>query len=856
MARRDTDANAPLMAGVDEVALSDKVEELLDKLQVEEKVALLSGSSMWECGGVRRLGLPTLRVTDGPHGARGACLHGQPDSLLSPCEVALGATFNVDVLREVGELLGEDCARKGCHVLLGPTLNLQRYPISGRHFECYSEDPYLSARLAVAWVKGLQRYVAACAKHFVGNDQETDRGTMNSVIDVATLREIYLAPFEAAVVEGEVESIMCGYNRLNGDYCTENAWLLEQVLRREWGFTGFVMSDWWGNRATTRSLQAGLNLEMPGVEPRFFGGYLSEAVQRGEVSPELLRNRCRPLVQAALRTSRAVGLPQESAARRRAVLGRAAAESLVLLRNEGGVLPLDVSHLRRVAVIGPNAASTVLQGGGSSRVRTRRCPSILTQVRAMLEPRGVQVEHAPGCVWEWLPGEMITVDIEGLLSMGGGEADGQPSGWCSWVSRSTTINDMFLGFSAMLSQKEWFRRSVMPLLHRCGLRLSTPEEAAARRSPEPTEARTNASGGTCWLVWLSIAAAATAAAYYFGGARITACVAAVSFGLFAKPTLSRCLRRHSEERMMWNAEQAASRADACILVLGTHGWWELEGVDQPHMRLLGRQDELVNRVAAAAGSRPVIAVLNVGSPKELPWLELVPGVIVAHFGGEEAANAVVDALVGVSCPAGRLPTTWPRRLEDVPAVAAARAAARGSVPSNEGLPSGSLEYCEGPFVGYRGYQPDAPWARNVPKPLFPFGYGLSYTSFSYGPLTLKVTSKCVVRGDVVAEDTAHGPRAAASVTVTNVGSRAGADVPQLYVQTSQRPRALCGFKKTASLAPGQEEVVTFELGPRELGERYDASRSAWCPPQRGDMLKFEVGTSSTDVRQEAELRLL
>lgn len=872
----------PLMATL--ARGDDAVEDILGKLSIDEKVALLSGNGMWESGAVPRLGLPPLRFCDGPHGARGPSLGGQADTPLSPCEAALAATFCEETVREVGALVGEDCARKGCHMLLGPTLNLQRYPISGRHFECYSEDPHLTARLGVAWITGVQCHVAACAKHFVGNDQETDRGTMNSVIDERTLREVYLAPFEASVVEGQVEAIMCGYNRLNGKTCTENPWLLERVLRADWGFTGLVMSDWWGNRSMLPALRAGLNLEMPGIEPRFWGGHLADAARRGQVPQELLDSRCRPVLRALRRAStRRGGVAPEDPTRRRTVLRKAAAESLVLLKNEGAVLPLDLRTIGRVAVIGPNAAATVIQGGGSSRVQARRSTTILDELKRALEPRGVTVVYEQGCTWEWLPPSAVTIDVEGLLSMGSCDAEGQPAKSGSSIRRSTTVNDKFLNFASKLSRAEFFRRACMPMLRRCGLRLSTPEEAASKRLPTPAATRGKQQAerddrpllggalavaifGPCWFLYglreasslqLAASAAITAVA-----ASITGRVAWRHRG--GGPAVR---KRRQEEGFLAAAERAAASADAVVLVLGTHGWWEVEGVDQPHMSLLGSQDELVRRVVAAATGHPVVAVLNVGSPKELPWVDQVPGILLAHFGGEELSPAVVDVLLGSTCPAGRLPTTWPQRLDDVPAVAAAVAAAAASLGGQSVLPAGSLQYEEALFVGYRGYAPSAPpWYSQQasqygqagqaapPRPLFVFGHGLSYTRFDYGPLTVKLVE--LISGS-------RGPCALASLTVTNVGERAGAEVVQLYVSAPGQPRALRAFTRTASLAPGASQDLVFQLGARALGERYEVSpgaassstSSAWRRPAPGTIVELEAAASAVDVRQRARLVL-
>lgn len=766
-------------------SIDDRARKVLSQLTLEEKVSLLSGISMWESGGIPRLGIPPLRVTDGPHGARGLSLHGDVGVLLAPCSLAMGATFNDALVEEVGTVLGAETVRRGADVLLGPCLNLQRFPNSGRHFECFSEDPYLASRMGAAYVRGVQKHAVACAKHFVCNDQETDRGTVNSVVDERTLREVYLAPFHAAVEAG-CGAMMCGYNRLNGTYCTENSWLLQQVLRDEWGYKGLVMSDWFGNQSTLPSLRAGLNVEMPGLEPRHFGGYLAEGVRAGRVPPELLDERCMPVLRALLRPNRGNRSrvdgesAQETRKKDEAVMIKASQEACVLLRNEESTLPMDVSRLKKVAIIGPNASKTVIQGGGSSRVHPKAAPSILEVLRSELTTAGVEVVHAQGCEWETLPRHMMNLEVNGLMSMGTCDASGQPI-TSLVLPTSAQFNDIALWLGSWLVSKEWFRILLMPALRSCGWRNSTPAEAAARApARHPSLVRPPQPMGTA-----------------------------------------------GDDALMKAAEKVAEEADACVVVVGTHGFWELEGVDQPHNRLLGRQDELVSRVVAKAKG-PVIVVLNVGSPKELPWFDQVKAVLLAHFGGMGVASAVTNLLLGKTSPLGRLPTTWPKTLDEAAAVSATRGATRNA--------PGDVPYAEGLRLGYRA---------SGPEPLLPFGHGLSYTHFSFRDFQVKQTMPC---GE-------GGPRASASIVVRNDGQRAGAEVAQLYVEADDGIRCLRGFRHTDSLEPGAEERVGFELGPRDLGARFDAATKLWKQPVAGIRLVVNIGASSADRKHTAELVL-
>lgn len=811
-----------------ETLLKDDVEAMFRQLRDDEKVGLLTGRDMWSAGGVSRLGLPPLVMSDGPHGARGCTLRGVDGAALAPCETALAATFNEALITEVGELLGKECVRRGAHMLLGPTVNIQRSPLFGRHFECFSEDPYLSARAAVAYVRGVQKHVAACAKHFAGNDQENFRHSLNTVVDERTLREIYLAPFEAAIKEADCEAVMCGYNRINGRFCTENHWLLSRVLREEWGFQGVAISDWFGNRATVASMEAGLNIEMPGIEPRYYGGHLLDAVRDGRVSRDLLDERARPVLALTLRRTTPpppeATTPREYDACRGKLLRRAAAESMVLLKNEQSVLPLDPTSLRKIAVLGPNAMETVVQGGGSSRVRPRHCKNILAALQEAL-PAGTEIMHSAGC----FRGERAPdAELEALKMMGSCNEAGQPSG----MQIPARGADAALKVGAAISGAEWCRRRAMPVFRRLGWRHSDLATVTAQMqqgdhqvvAPE-AEGWGGRPNSTTALVALALATVMVGGVAAGGAiASYASYSAAAIAGCFGLNLGYGALKRRKASTLLSTAERMASEADATLLVLGTHGFWESEGADQPHMGLPGRQDELVQRVVAAARG-PVIAVLNAGSPKTLPWLDQVPAVLLAHFGGEEMAAAVVDTLLGASTPAGRLPYSWPRSADLSPALAAA--------PSATPARPGDVEYGEGMAVGYRGFPKEAYSLGGAV--LFPFGHGLSYTSFSYGDLQARL-----IPGD--------GPKAEAQLQVRNAGARAGAEVVQLYAEVGASTPVLCGFARTAVLQPGEGEEVAFKLGPRQLGEAFDVAAGSWQAPAKGTTVRLHAGASLSDIR--------
>ncbi len=375
---------------------------MLAALTLDEKARLTAGEDAWHVPAMERLGIGRLKVSDGPAGVRGARFVGTT-SLSFPCGVALGATWDPNMVRRVGEALAAEAKTKRVHVVLGPTINIQRTPLAGRTFECLAEDPWLTSRLAVAYIEGVQAQGVACAvKHFACNDQEQARMTISAEVDDRTLREIHLAAFEAAVREAGVWMVMSAYNRLNGTYCGEHPDLLRRILKREWAFDGVVVSDWYGTHSTAEAANAGLDLEMPGP-PIWLGARLAEAVVAGLVSEGVLDETTRRLLRLMGRTASLVEAtgdardPEDSVddPERRQLARQVAVQGTVLLRNDG-LLPLDRTSLRRVAVIGPNAHRFQGQGGGSAQVNPHQPASLLETLRHGLGP-AVELIHEPGC---------------------------------------------------------------------------------------------------------------------------------------------------------------------------------------------------------------------------------------------------------------------------------------------------------------------------------------------------------------------------------------------------------------------------------------------------------------------------
>ncbi len=754
-------------------------------MQNEELVVSLAGADWWkvdESGDV-----PALKVSDGPSGARGERFVGGPPSVCFPCSAALGASWDVDLVARVGRALAEETRAKGAHVLLGPTVNLQRTPLGGRHFECLSEDPVLSAHLAAAYVDGLQSGgVAACVKHLVANDQEHDRFEISSEPDERTLREVSLLPFEHALRRAGGWSTMVAYNRLHGRHCSEHPGLLTAILRDEWGWDGVVVSDWFATRSTAGSATAGLDLEMPGPALHW-GAALAGALERGEVDVAHVEAKRARLALLGKRTGAHERPPGPDgpggSPEALAVAREAAAAGAVLLRNEpvGGtpVLPLPPG-LGTVAVVGPHADSEVIQGGGSARVTPTDASTVADGLRALLGADAVVVEPG-GAASRGTPvvppralrraDGTVGVDVEVLDAAGEvrhrlrprelrvmvvDDAEPAPSaaGWT--VRASATFTPWVTG------------------LHRW--KVKTGHEAVLTVDGAAVDEVTELTAGRPVLL----------------------AVEARTDDPQARFLLEVRMAPPEPPDAVERAVAAAAAADGAVVVVGLDGDWETEGRDRDDLALPGRQVELI-RAVAAAQPRTVVAVLA-GSPVDLSWADDVPALLWCWYPGQEGGAALADVLTGALEPGGRLPCTMPRRLEDTPAFL--------DTPPDPGV----LRYQEGVFGGHRWYD-----ARGV-EPAFPFGHGLGYTTFAIGAPVL------------AAEQVDPGGEVVLDLPVTNTGGRAGSEVVQVYVgddEASLRrpPRELRAFGKVV-LEPGATATVRCTLTMRELA-CWDPRRGGW-----------------------------
>ena len=819
-------------------ATEARIAALLSELTTEEKVRLLAGASMWQTEPIERLGIPAIKVSDGPNGARGggSFVGGGITSSCFPAEIGLAASWDIALLGRVGAALADETRAKGASLLLAPTVNIHRSPLNGRNFECFSEDPYLSARMAVAYIGGLQAAgVGATVKHFIGNDSEYQRNSISSEIDERTLREIYLPPFEAAVREAGTWAVMSSYNRVNGTYVGESAPLLRTILKDEWGFDGLVMSDWFGTQSTAAAAAAGLDLEMPGP-PRWRGAQLLEALDRGTVPPSAIDDSVRRVLRTIARAGAFADgtIPEERAIdtpERRALLREAAAATMVLLKNDGGALPLDRARVGSIAIIGPNAQRAVIMGGGSAQVNA---PYAVNPHAAIVERVGDAIELG------YALGATNYKDLPLLIPQLVADAAGAPGLTISYYTSLDLSGEPVHTASVQSSEQVWLGSAapgVTPNHFSAALTGSfTPHEDGVHRFSlvSAGRARLLIDGAMAVNNWQPMPGGSyfgMGSTEVMGEATLVAgrsYVLRVEYSTDGAPFICAvrlgCMTPVDPDAIA-KAAALAAQSDVALVFVGTNGDWEGEGNDRADMRLPGEQDALIAAVAAA-NARTVV-VLQTGSPVEMPWLADVAAVLQAWYPGQECGNAIGDVLFGAVNPAGKLPQTFPLRLEDNPAY------------FNYPGENGRVRYGERIFVGYRAYE-----AKDV-APLFPFGFGLSYTSFAYGDL--RISTEMLGPGDLLE----------IQLDITNTGAVAGSEVVQLYIRdlaarVQRPPQELKGFARL-TLAPGETATATFAIDRRALSFWDDAAHAWEAEP---GAFEARVGASSQDIRRTAGFTLV
>jgi beta-glucosidase len=810
-------------------SIERQIDALMEQMTLEEKVSLCHAGSKFAVAAIPRLGIPEFWMSDGPHGVRHEICRDSWDpvdteedrSTYLPTGIALAATWNPELARRFGTVLGAEARHRGKDIILGPGINIARTPLCGRNFEYFGEDPCLIAELAVPVIQGIQgQQVAACVKHFAANNQELNRHAVDAQMDERTLREIYLPGFEAAVKTAQCMTVMGAYNKFRGQHCCHNEHLVNGILKGEWRYDGCYISDWAGVKDTLEAAKFGCDLEMgtsDSYDEFFLGRPFLEALQRGELDEALLDDKVRRNLRAMFRAG--VFDPDRSAGERNTARHHRAAleiarEAIVLLKNEGDVLPLERNALRRLVVIGDNAITRHAPGGHSSGVKALYEVTPLDGLRDRLgdsvEIQFFQGYPAPSGDFETIDPQYLSVADEGAGTH---------------------------GWKASYWQKRYFSGEVI-----------RRPEVAVDFEWKDTAPFPGSEPGQFSATWETVLTAPETGSYEFvligtdqaclliddivvlhrfeGGAKVTGksldLVAGSTYRLRVELWPSRSdLRvklgwippwaRHAEQDDQ-ELLKAARSADAVLFFGGLSHQYDLEGTDRRDMALHEGQNELIEKISGLNARTAVVLVS--GSPVEMPWAERVPAIVQMWYAGMEGGHAIADVLLGEVNPSGKLPITFPKALGDSPAHAL-----------DDYAPDVCL-YKEGVFVGYRWFD-----AKGI-EPLFPFGHGLSYTCFELSDLKLESV----------------GTGVSVSLTVTNTGERAGAEVVQVYVgQRScsvERPvRELKAFAKV-DLHPSESRRVGLDLSRRAFAF-WSVETNGW-KVEPGEFA-IEVGASSRQI---------
>ncbi|MDT0317917.1 beta-glucosidase family protein [Streptomyces millisiae] len=795
---------------------SPELHRLVARLPLETKVRLLTGRDFWTTWPVESIGLRRMVLSDGPSGVRGEVWDERSPSLNLPSATALSSSWDPDLAYRYGAVLAAEARRKGVDVVLGPTINLHRSPLGGRHFEAFSEDPVLTADLAAAFVSGLQDHgVAATPKHYVANDYETERFTASTEVSQRALRELYLLAFEKAVVESRPWLVMSAYNAINGVTATEHE-LLDTPLKSEWGFDGVVVSDWTAVRSLA-SAEAEQDLVMPGPEGPW-GDALLSAVREGRIPETTIDRKVRRILLLASRVGALDGHepaapPRVTASDNVAFARHAATAGTVLLANDG-TLPLAPARLRRVAVIGQNARHARTQGGGSATVLPERVVSPLEGLRAALPD--ADITYTLGAIAHdgltELPLSHITNPATGEPGMLVRFLDAEGTELFREDRRSTAL--VYFGGDAPITTAATIELSVTWTPDTTGDTLLGFASVGTGRIHVDDRLLTE---DTATAVGQDLGASLLAPPAVTAPLHVTAdtpLALRVTFDLGSRDsamggtfaiTLGTRPAPHNPDTLIAEAARAAAEADVAIVVVGTNSQVESEGFDRTDLALPGHQDALVTAVAATG--TPTVVVVNSGSPVLLPWRDDVSALLVTYFAGQEMGNALADVLLGHTEPGGRLPTTWPATTEDVPVL--------DTTPTD-----GALHYTEDIHIGYRA------WLRSGTTPAYPFGHGLGYTTWTLADLTATT-------------DTIH-------LTATNTGPRPGKQIIQVYLarpdSTLDRPTRWLATHTTITATPGETVPLTIPLPHRAF--------ATWQPDgwhYEPGPYELSVGTSVTDL---------
>ena len=796
------------------------INKLLENLTLEEKISLLTGFNSWYSNKIPRLKIPSIKMSDGPNGVRGDSTSGK-SSACFPCPISIGSTWNKKLIKKIGVALGEEALDKDVDVLLGPTINLHRHPLGGRHFENFSEDPVLTGEIAVAYVKGVQsKKVSACLKHFVANDTEFERHTVSSNLDERTLREVYLLPFEMGVKKAKAKSVMSAYNKLNNIYCSSNEYLLVNILKEEWGFDGYVVSDWGAALETIENAKGGLDMEMPGPG-HTWGEKLKEAVKKNEVPQELIDDKVRRILttmEFTGRTHSPENKPEKEENRKhhKKLLRKCASEGMVLLKNEN-FLPLTNYKDKTIAVIGPNAEISQIIGGGSASLKPHYQVHPLEALKGYVKEKNIS--YAKGThTYKYLPkfNESLFIDSKGF----------KVEYFDSEIKESKHLKTemlkgnkfwVFDGFAKDIINKEErpnikvrFSCEYIPDIQGihefevfgigpCVMKIDgekiidnandiIPGEAFFSFGSAPKKSKLNLEKNKKYLIEII---------YSFEGR-----FPAVQFGCLPPDKIN----------LLDEAKKLAKTSEAVIIVAGTNSDWETEGNDRKNLELPCNQDELINQITEINSN--CVVVLNTGAPVSMSWSKKPKAIIQSWFGGQEYGNALMDIIFGKINPSGKLPTSFPTKIEDTPAYS--------SYPGE----NSQMNYEEKLLIGYRWYE------KKEIQPLFPFGHGLSYTNYKYENLKIEKKAEKIF----------------CTLEVSNIGKFDGKEIIQCYVSSpitnEEEPiKTLQSFKKV-KIKKGQTKTVKLKLNERNFSY-WDTASKNW-KIKKGDY-QISIGSSSKNI---------
>lgn len=813
------------------LTVDQRIEALVQELTLEEKVQLLTGRDFWTTWPMEKIGLRRMLVSDGPSGVRGEVWDERQPSMNFPSATAISSSWDPAIADRLGAASAVEARRKGVDVVLGPTINLHRSPLGGRHFEAFSEDPVLTAELAAAYVSGVQRNgVGATPKHYVANDSETDRFTVDVKVGERPLRELYLLAFEKAIVESKAWLVMSAYNSINGATATEND-LLETPLNSEWGFDGVVISDWTAVRSIN-SARHSQDLVMPGPEGPW-GDALIAAVKAGQVPEPDIERKVFRILQLAARVGALEGFEPVAAEPEdredpNAFAREASAAGTVMVKNDG-VLPLNPAAVTKVAVIGHNARYARTQGGGSATVVPEK---IVTPLDGIREAFGAEkVTYSVGAVVQEgiseLPLEQITNPVTGAPGMRVRFLDANGEELFAEDRRATAL--VWFGGDAPIIASSMVRFETV----------YTPEETGSIRLGFSTagngrifvngelrhEANIVPEGTDLGAAFLAPPSASVDVPVSAGvplplRVELDTADRTGSLANALSITIGTEADDSNPEALITKAAEAARAADVAVIVVGTNSRVESEGYDRTTLDLPGLQDRLVHAVAAA--NPRTVVIVNSGSPVLLPWRNEVAATLIGYFGGQEFGHALTDILTGATEPGGRLPTTWPGTQEDVPVINVTPA------------PDGTLTYDEGIHIGYRA------WLKAGTEPAYEFGFGLGYTDWTLD----------AVDGPANAAPGAVVPLA---VRLTNTGKRAGKNVVQVYAEKpgSAVDRPVRWLVGSTPVWAERGETITAVLDvPTRLLAYWD---NGWTY-EPGDYI-LRIGTSVTDLPLTARVGL-